>query len=63
MSDPTDQHKIAYIMTRFPKLTETFVLNELLALKEMAIDVDIFPLLRGREMRVHQAALKLTESA
>ncbi len=63
MSDPIDHQKIAYIMTRFPKLTETFVLYELLALKKMAIDVEIFPLLRGREKRVHRAALQLSETA
>ena len=39
--------KIAYVMSRFPKLTETFVLYELLALEEQGVDTAIYPLLRG----------------
>jgi colanic acid/amylovoran biosynthesis glycosyltransferase len=38
--------RVAYIMSRFPKLTETFVLNEILAVEAAGARVDIYPLLR-----------------
>jgi colanic acid/amylovoran biosynthesis glycosyltransferase len=38
--------KIAYIMSRFPKLTETFILYEIIAQEQRAMDVSIYPLLR-----------------
>src|SRR5262245_16638964 len=44
-----DPRRVACIMSRFPKLTETFVLNEILALEQCGIDVRLYPLQRGRE--------------
>ena len=41
--------KIAYIMSRFPKLTETFVLYEILAMEEQGAQVELFPLLREKQ--------------
>ncbi len=38
--------RVAYIMSRFPKITETFVLYEMKALEEFGAEVEIFPLLR-----------------
>lgn len=40
--------RVAYVMSRFPRLTETFVLSEILALKEQGVDVQLYPLLRER---------------
>ncbi len=40
--------KVAYLMSRFPKLTETFVLFEILAVQQQGVQVEVFPLLRGR---------------
>lgn len=37
--------KLAYVVSRFPKPTETFVLSELEALRERDVPVDVFPLL------------------
>ncbi len=39
--------KVAYLMSRFPKLTETFVLYEMIAVERQGVDVEIFPLLGG----------------
>lgn len=39
--------KIAYLMSRFPKLTETFVLYEMLAVEHQGAQVEIFPMLGG----------------
>jgi glycosyltransferase involved in cell wall biosynthesis len=40
-------------MSRFPKLTETFVLFEILAVEEHQVAVDVYPLLRARNTSSH----------
>jgi len=37
--------KVAYVMSRFPKLTETFVLYEMLAVELQGAQVEVFPIL------------------
>lgn len=49
--------RVAYIVSRFPKITETFVLNEMIALEELGVQVELFPLLR-RERGVEQPAAR-----
>ncbi len=46
-------HRIAYIMSRFPKITETFILDEMYSLVQRGFHLDIYPLLRQREQVVH----------
>jgi colanic acid/amylovoran biosynthesis glycosyltransferase len=55
--------KVAYIMSRFPKLTETFVLYEMLAVEKLGVQVEVYPLLREREATVHPDAQPLVERA
>lgn len=45
--------KVAYMMSRFPKLTETFILYEMLALEDLGIQVEIYPLMRARKTITH----------
>jgi len=45
--------KLAYVVSRFPKPTETFVLSELEALRDRDVPVEVFPLLS-----LEQAAVK-----
>lgn len=54
---------IAYVMSRFPKLTETFILFELLAVERQGHRVELFPLLRHREPVSHPEALDLVDRA
>ena len=54
---------VAYIMSRFPKLTETFVLYEILEMERLGIRVELYPLLRGRERVVHDEARLLAARA
>ena len=62
--DPTRRRApIAYVVSRFPKLTETFILFELLAVERLAQRVELFPLLRHRESVSHPEALDLVERA
>lgn len=55
--------KVAYIMSRFPKLTETFVLNEILHIERMGVSVEIFPLQREKTRMMHPDAERLVERA
>jgi glycosyltransferase involved in cell wall biosynthesis len=43
-------------MSRFPKLTETFVLFEMLALQRQGARVEVYPLLRARNTGTHPEA-------
>lgn len=47
---------VAYVMSRFPKLTETFVLREILAMERAGVRVELYPLLRQRGEAVQPAA-------
>lgn len=48
--------RIAYVMSRFPKITETFVFYEILAMDAMGLAVDVYPLLRERQQVSHPEA-------
>ena len=45
--------RVAYIMSRFPRLTETFVLDEILELERNEVAVEVFPLWRENAKVVH----------
>lgn len=55
--------RVAYVMSRFPKLTETFVLFEMLAVERQGVTIDLFPLLRERSTTVHLEAVPLVRRA
>jgi glycosyltransferase involved in cell wall biosynthesis len=55
--------RIAYVMSRFPKLTETFVLYELLALERRGHSVEVYPLLRVRDGPAHPEAERVAAEA
>ena len=55
--------KVAYIMSRFPKLTETFILYEMLAMQQQGIQVEVYPLLREREEVMHPEAAQFANVA
>lgn len=48
--------KVAYIMSRFPKITETFVLYEMQAVERAGVQVEIYPLQRERTKVMHPEA-------
>ena len=48
--------RVAYIMSRFPKLTETFILFEMAAVERQGAEIRLFPLLREREATIHPEA-------
>lgn len=50
------RHKVAYIMSRFPKITETFILYEMLAVQQQGVMVEVYPLQREKTAVVHPEA-------
>jgi colanic acid/amylovoran biosynthesis glycosyltransferase len=64
IAQPSGQRPpIAYIMSRWPKLTETFILYEVLAVEALGQRVELFPLLHHREPVSHPEALQLAARA
>jgi glycosyltransferase involved in cell wall biosynthesis len=55
--------KVAYVMSRFPKITETFVLYEMLELQKLGLQIEVFPLLREKEAVEHPEAAALVQRA
>jgi glycosyltransferase involved in cell wall biosynthesis len=51
--------RIAYLVKRFPRLSETFVLNEFLELRRQGLDLRLFALMDPQEPLVHPAAAEL----
>jgi colanic acid/amylovoran biosynthesis glycosyltransferase len=54
---------VAYVMSRFPKLTETFILGELIAMERAGVRIELHPLLRQGGEPVHAAAEPWVERA
>jgi colanic acid/amylovoran biosynthesis glycosyltransferase len=54
---------VAYVMSRFPKLTETFVLDEIVALQRRDVRVELYPLLHESAPLVHPQARPLDARA
>jgi len=57
------QPRVAYLMSRFPKLTETFVLDEILELERRGVAVEVFPLWREPAEIVHAEARPVVSRA
>ena len=55
--------RVAYLMSRFPKLSETFVLYEMLELERIGVRVEVFPLVREREVTLQPGAEDLVRRA
>lgn len=51
----TDTYRVGYVLKRFPRFSETFILNELLELQRQGIAVEVFSLLRPPEEPRHAA--------
>ena len=49
-------NKIAYIMSRFPHLSETFILREMIALEQLGWQIELYPLITERPELFHLEA-------
>ncbi len=56
-------NKIAYIVSRFPKISETFILYEMQALSELGTKIELFPLVRHHETVMHAEAREWLQHA
>lgn len=50
---PRDPRRIAYVVSRFPKLSETFILREMDALEELGWRIDVYPFIHHTEAVRH----------
>ena len=63
---PSSEHdqplKVGYILKMFPRLSETFILNEILELERQGVEVEVFSLMAPGDGRFHGSLseLKLT---
>jgi colanic acid/amylovoran biosynthesis glycosyltransferase len=48
--------RLAYIMSRFPRITETFILFEMIAVERRSATVDVYPLWRDPTRTMHPEA-------
>ncbi len=55
--------KLAYLMSRFPKISETFILFEILEMEKLGASVEVYPLLRERQPVMHPEAEKICARA
>lgn len=55
--------RVAYLMSRFPKITETFVLREMIELEKLGYDVEVFPLRREKTKLIQPDAKAYVERA
>jgi glycosyltransferase involved in cell wall biosynthesis len=58
-----NSNTIAYLMSRFPKVSETFILYEILELERLGMQVEIFPLVHELENVAHPEAQALVDRA
>lgn len=54
---------VAYVMSRFPKISETFILTEILALERRGVRVEVYPLMRESEPLTHPEAVPVIARA
>jgi colanic acid/amylovoran biosynthesis glycosyltransferase len=52
---------VAHVVSRFPKISETFILNEILELERLGLRVEVFSLLRERAPVRHAEAAALAD--
>jgi colanic acid/amylovoran biosynthesis glycosyltransferase len=62
-SRPGPPRKVGYLVSRFPKLSETFVLYEMIELEKLGVAVELYPLLRARQRVAHPEARRWIERA
>lgn len=62
-SPATRAPRVAYMMSRFPKLTETFILYEILAVQAQGVTVELYPLQREQTSVMHPEAAPLVARA
>lgn len=55
LARPASPLRVGYVLKQYPRLSETFILNEILGLENNGVDVSIFSLRNATEGRFHPA--------
>ena len=53
----TNVRQIGYILRSYPRLSQTFILNEILALEQLGLQLHLFPITNPREPVVQAVAM------
>jgi len=56
---PPPGTKVGYVLRKFPVLSETFILNEILALESLGVPIHVFALATPRDPRFHEGIARL----
>lgn len=56
------QAKIAYLLNAFPTLSETFIINEVVGLRNQGVDLDVFALFKPPDDKVNEAMADLQKT-
>ena len=59
MTKQPANRRVAYLLKTFPRLSETFILNEILGLERLGIDIQIFSLQKPENGPVHPAVAQV----
>jgi len=59
MSASEHPRRVVFLLKRFPRLSETFILNEFLELRRQGVPVALYAIMDSGESRSHPEALKL----
>src|SRR5262245_25538310 len=54
-----DPLRVAYVLKKYPRLSETFILNEILELERQGVEITIFSLRRPDDGRFHPGVCRL----
>lgn len=57
------QIRVAYITSRFPKITETFILNEMLVVGTQGVQIELYPFIRENTNVMHPEAAQFVDQA
>jgi glycosyltransferase involved in cell wall biosynthesis len=58
-----NRFKVAYITSRFPKITETFILFEMLSVEKLGVQIELYPFIRERTNVIHPEAQHFIDKA
>jgi len=58
-SSPTPQPVLGYILKGYPRISETFISNEILLLEKLGFSMHLFPMRQPRENFCHESVKKI----
>src|SRR6516225_3622565 len=62
MASDSQNQRVAYLLKTFPRLSETFILNEILGLEKLGLEIAIFSLRRPAAEPVHADVSRVKSS-